>query len=128
MSKAGRQPRDRAKPAARRKVRGGRVPAPAPRHRGAAFPVVGVGASAGGLQAFKQLLERIPADSGMAFVLIQHLDPNHRSLLGQALSSSTKMPVADAADRTLVQPNCVYVIPENADISIREGRLLLATR
>src|SRR4030095_1986583 len=57
------------------------------------FPVVGIGASAGGLEAFKQLLDHLPIDTGMAFVLVQHLDPTHESILTELLSRSTRMPV-----------------------------------
>jgi chemotaxis methyl-accepting protein methylase/signal transduction histidine kinase/chemotaxis response regulator CheB len=94
----------------------------------AAFPIVGVGASAGGLEAFTQLLKHLPADTGMAFVLIQHLDPNHASFLRDALAKATTMAVSQAQDGTAVEPNHVYVIPPDADISIKRGRLTLASR
>ncbi|HUE69172.1 MAG TPA: chemotaxis protein CheB, partial [Candidatus Acidoferrum sp.] len=96
--------------------------------RAPAFPIVGVGASAGGLDAFTQLLKHLPADSGMAFVLIQHLDPTHASFLRDALAKATTMTVSQAEDGTAVQPNHVYVIPPDADISIRGGMLTLASR
>src|SRR6188768_6180 len=67
---------------------------------GGAFPIVGVGASAGGLEAFTQLLRHLPADSGMAFVLIQHLDPTHVSCLRDALAKATTMTVSQVADGT----------------------------
>jgi len=92
------------------------------------FPIVGVGASAGGLDAFTQLLKHLPADSGMAFVLIQHLDPTHTSFLRDALAKATTMVVSQAEDGTAVEPNNVYVIPPDADISIHHGRLTLALR
>jgi len=95
---------------------------------GAAFPIVGVGASAGGLDAFTQLLKHLPADTGMAFVLIQHLDPTHASFLRDALAKATTMPVSQAVEGTVVEPNHVYVIPPDADISISRGRLTLASR
>jgi two-component system, chemotaxis family, CheB/CheR fusion protein len=94
----------------------------------AAFPIVGVGASAGGLEAFTQLLEALPSDTGMAFVLIQHLDPTHTSLLAQALTKATKMPVRQAEEGQRVAPNCVYVIPPNAELGILHGRLTLLPR
>jgi chemotaxis methyl-accepting protein methylase/signal transduction histidine kinase/chemotaxis response regulator CheB len=94
----------------------------------AAFPVVGVGASAGGLDAFTQLLKHLPADTGMAFVLIQHLDPTHASFLRDALAKATTMTVSQAEDGTAVEPNHVYVIPPDADISLNRGRLTLASR
>src|SRR5438067_1132955 len=76
-------------------------------------PIVGIGASAGGLEAFKQLFEMVPTDTGMAFVLIQHLDPSHTSFLSTALAVTTKMPVAEVEDGTRAEPNHVYVIPPN---------------
>jgi len=90
-----------------------------------AFPVVGVGASAGGLDAFKRLLAAMPPDTGMAFVLIPHLDPRHESLMVELLSKHTTMPVAEAGDGTAVRPNHVYVIPPNADLVIEAGHLRL---
>src|SRR4051812_25734622 len=75
------------------------------------FPVVCVGASAGGLEAFTQLLSALPADTGMAYVLVSHLSPSHASHLAEILSRSTKMPVTEVKDEPRVQPNAVYVIP-----------------
>ena len=92
------------------------------------FPIVGIGASAGGLEAFTQLLGDLPSDTGMAFVLIQHLDPTHASFLTEALTKATKMPVAQAEDGQKVAPNHVYVIPPNADIGILHGLLTLLPR
>ena len=92
------------------------------------FPVVGIGASAGGLEAFTQLLSCLPADTGMAFVLIQHLDPQHDSLLTQALSRATTMPVVQISDGMEVECNHVYVIPPNADAAILHGALTLLPR
>jgi chemotaxis response regulator CheB len=74
-------------------------------------PVVGVGASAGGLEAFTQMLQALPVDTGMAFVLIQHLAPTRPSLLAEILSRATRMPVVEVHDEPRVQPNHVYVIP-----------------
>jgi two-component system CheB/CheR fusion protein len=93
-----------------------------------AFPIVGVGASAGGLEAFTQLLGLIPGDTGMAFVLIQHLDPTHKSFLGEALARATSMPVREAVDGDRLEPNHVYVIPPNGDLSIQKGTLSLLSR
>jgi two-component system CheB/CheR fusion protein len=95
---------------------------------GAAFPIVGVGASAGGLDAFTQLLKHLPTDTGMGFVLIQHLDPTHTSFLRDALAKATTMAVHQAEDGTAVEPDHVYVIPPDADMSIHGGRLTLASR
>ncbi|PKO87893.1 MAG: chemotaxis protein CheB [Betaproteobacteria bacterium HGW-Betaproteobacteria-10] len=89
------------------------------------FPVVGIGCSAGGLEALEAFLEHLPADCGMAVVIIQHLDPNHISTLPQILQRSTRLPVVEAADRVRLKANCIYVIPPNRDISIRHGVLYL---
>ena len=91
------------------------------------FPVVGLGASAGGLEAFRKLLDVLPHDSGMAFILIQHLDPTHESLMVELLSGHTAMKVQQAKDRTPIERDHVYVIPPRAYISIREGALHLST-
>lgn len=100
-----------------------------PRHRGrTGVPVVGIGASAGGLEAFTQLLGSIPGDTGMAFVLVQHLDPTHESLLSETLARATPMPVAQVGERTRVQANHVYVIPPNAELGILGGLLTLLPR
>ncbi|HEY8290684.1 MAG TPA: chemotaxis protein CheB, partial [Acetobacteraceae bacterium] len=88
--------------------------------------IVGIGASAGGLQAFKTFFAGMPADSGMAFVLVQHLDPQHRSMLVELLASATAMPVVEAADRMPVEPDHVYVIPPNATLRIAGGELLVS--
>src|SRR6476620_358105 len=109
-------------------VEDGGGPSPPSGPSSAAFPIVGVGASAGGLDAFTQLLKHLPADSGMAFVLIQHLDPTHASFLRDALAKATTMTVSQAEDGTAVAPNHVYVIPPDADIAIQGGRLTLASR
>src|SRR5216683_3006982 len=92
------------------------------------FPIVGIGASAGGLAAFIELLAAIPPGSGMAFVVVQHLDPTHVSMLGEALARATAMNVATAADGTVVEPNCVYVIPPNTAISLEGDSLRLLPR
>ncbi|MBD0303906.1 MAG: ATPase, partial [Tolypothrix sp. T3-bin4] len=92
------------------------------------FPIVGIGASAGGLEAFTELLKHLPTDTGMAFVLIQHLDPNHKSLLSQILSRSTQMPVTQVVGNTTVEPNHIYVIPPNKQMTISQGVLKLMPR
>jgi len=92
------------------------------------FPVVGIGASAGGLEAFSQLLSNLPRDTGMAFVLIQHLDPNQKSLLREILSRTTLMPVVEVLDGMAVEPNCVYVIVPNTKMVIQQGVLKLTPR
>ncbi len=90
------------------------------------FPTVGLGASAGGLEAFEQFFRHIPADTGMAFVLISHLDPSHASILTEILQRTTPMPVVEAQDQMQVMPNCVYVIPPNRDMTIFHGALQLS--
>ncbi len=91
------------------------------------FPVVGIGASAGGLEALEQFLRKVPLGSGMAFVIVQHLDPTHKGILPELLQRATKMKVIQVRDCTKVQPNCVYVIPPNKDMSILHGVLHLLT-
>lgn len=103
-------------------------PAAPQRRRAAAFPIVGVGASSGGLDAFSQLLAALPADTGMAFVLVQRLDRTHPSLLASALSSTTSMPVVEAADGERLEPNRVYVTPPDADVRVVDDTLALAPR
>src|SRR5260370_40904385 len=92
------------------------------------FLIVGIGASAGGLAAFMELLSAIPPNSGMAFVIVQHLDPPHTSMLGDALARATSMKVTPATHRIEVQPDHVYVIPPNADIALEGNSLLLSAR
>ena len=91
------------------------------------FPIVGIGASAGGLAAFEEFFARMPAttESGMAFVLIQHLDPSHESLLTELVARYAKMATYEVVDGLAVEPNCVYVIPPNKDMALVDGRLLL---
>ncbi|MEG3849589.1 chemotaxis protein CheB [Microcoleus sp. herbarium19] len=92
------------------------------------FPVVGIGASAGGLEAFMQLLSHLPIDTGMAFVIIQHMLPAQESLLSVILSRSTQMQVHEVTDGMRVAPNQVYVIPPNASMTIARGILNLKPR
>jgi two-component system CheB/CheR fusion protein len=90
--------------------------------------MVGIGASAGGLEPLRRLLAHIPLDTGFAFVLVQHLDPTHRSGLSEILGRATKMPVADVQDGALVEPNHVYVIPPNARLTVQKHALKLGPR
>ena len=90
------------------------------------FPIVGIGASAGGLEAFEHFFRSVPASPGMAFVLVPHLDPGHASILTEILQRSTAMPVAEAQDQMKVAPNRVYVIPPNRDMAIFHGTLQLS--
>jgi two-component system CheB/CheR fusion protein len=89
------------------------------------FPIVGIGASAGGLEALEQFFGNTPKDSGMAFVVIQHLDPNHVGIMPELLQRITPMKVYQATDQLKVKPNCVYVIPPNKSLSILNGGLNL---
>ena len=89
------------------------------------FPIVGIGASAGGLEALELFLQNVPVGSGMAFVIVQHLDPTHKGMLAELLQRATPMKVTQIKDRTPVQPDCVYVIPPNKDMSILHGVLHL---
>jgi two-component system, chemotaxis family, CheB/CheR fusion protein len=92
------------------------------------FAVVAVGASAGGLEAFSDLLRHLPADTGMAFVFIQHLAPGHESMLAQLLSRETAMPVNQVEDGAALSPNQVYVIPPNAAMTVSGLALALKPR
>ncbi len=92
------------------------------------FPVVAMGASAGGLEAFTRLLQHLPADTGMAFVLIQHLSRQHASQLASLLSRATSMPVVEVEQGAAVEPNHVYVIPPNQLMTISRGLLELTPR
>src|SRR5512144_1947205 len=92
------------------------------------FPIVGVGASAGGMEAFAELLRNVPAGAGVAFVLIQHLDPTHPSYLREAIARATSLPVLEISDGMPVEPDHVYVIPSDADAGILQGRLTLFPR
>jgi two-component system CheB/CheR fusion protein len=104
-------------------------PAAEERVEGSSLPlVVGVGASAGGLEAFTELLSHLPDDTGMAFVLIQHLDPRHESHLTELLFKASKMPVAEVKGDTRAEANHVYVIPPGSNLSISSGVLQTAPR
>ena len=92
------------------------------------FAIVGIGASAGGLDAMTQLLQSLPADTGMAFVLVQHLDPTHESLLATILARSSSMPVTEVRDEAAVEPNRVYVIAPDRNMTVTGGRLKLYPR
>jgi two-component system, chemotaxis family, CheB/CheR fusion protein len=92
------------------------------------FPVVGIGASAGGLEAFTELLKNLPLDTGMGFVLVQHLDPQHESALAGLLTRATSMPVREVTNNLRVEANHVYVIPPNTNLAIAQGVLKLQAR
>ncbi len=89
------------------------------------FPIAGIGASAGGLEALDLFLTHVPKNCGIAFVIVQHLDPKHKGIMPELLQRSTKMKVFQVQDRMKVEPDCVYVIPPNKDMSILHGALHL---
>ncbi len=92
----------------------------------ASCPVIGLGASAGGLEAFQTFLTNVQEDSGYAYVLVQHLDPNHESMLAELLGRRTPMPVRQVADGMAIEPNNVYLIPPNHGLTIEKARLRLS--
>ncbi|MGA8866691.1 MAG: chemotaxis protein CheB, partial [Candidatus Sulfotelmatobacter sp.] len=92
------------------------------------FPIVGIGASAGGLEAFSELLHNLPEKTGLAFVLVQHLDPKHESGLPEILARTTRLPVTEVTQGCVTQPDHVYVIPPNTDMFIKDGVLQLGPR
>src|ERR1700674_1885283 len=87
------------------------------------FPVVGVGASAGGLDAFKQLTKAIPLNSGMAYIFIQHLAPQYESILSDILQKFTRIPVLEIIDNMKVLPDHIYIIPSNKILTVNDGVL-----
>jgi len=95
------------------------------RTEGGRFPIVGIGASAGGLEALEQFVGRVPAISGMAFVIVQHLDPTSKGIMPELLQRVTTLPVRQVTDLLRIQPDCVYVIPPNKDMCILHGVLHL---
>ena len=103
------------------------VDAPEPATRSEKFSIVGIGASAGGLAAFEAFFSGMPADTkpGMAFVLVQHLAPDHTSLLTELIRRYTRMTVFEVTDGMVVQPDCVYIIPPNRDMALINGTLQL---
>lgn len=100
-----------------------KTPVPRPATR-----IVGIGASAGGLEAFTELLRSLPLDIGVAYVLVQHLDPSHRSLLSELLAKTTALRVREIIDNTPVEANQIYVIPPNCDLGLSRGILKLSPR
>jgi len=93
----------------------------------ASFPIVGIGASAGGLAAFEAFFSGMPTDKdpGMAFVLVQHLAPDHKSILAEIIQRYTRMQVFEVEDGMVVQPNCAYIIPPNRNMAFQHGTLQL---
>ena len=106
---------------------GGRpLPADAVPDEPGRFPVVGIGASAGGLDACRKLLDALPAGNGMAFILVQHLDPTHESMMVDLLANHTSMTVRQAVDGMLIEREHLYVIPPGAYLSVEKGALHLS--
>lgn len=96
------------------------------KHPRAPFPIIGVGASAGGLEACSKLLDAWPADSGMAIILVQHLDPSHPSLLAELLAKHSPMPVVEASNGAVIASNHIYVIPPGVSLSVSSGTLQIS--
>ena len=94
---------------------------PSPQKTHTPFPIVGIGASAGGLEALQQLLGAMPVDTGMGFVVVQHLAPDHASSLAEILARATKMPVCEVSEEPVVEPDHVYVIPPGRDMIVAGG-------
>ena len=102
-------------------------PGPEP-SRTDSFPIAGIGASAGGLEAFKELLANLRVDAGMAYVLVPHLDPGHQSVLTEILSRFTKIPVAEVMDGMPAERDHIYVLPPNKTMGITGGKFFLVAR
>ena len=121
--------RKTSKPAVKSKTKPARATVAKPKAAAkvdVAIPVVGLGASAGGLQAYSAFLDAAPSDTGAALVLVHHVDPDHKSLMADLLANHTAMPVVLAVDQTPVQANHVYVIPPNSYLEIKNGVLHLS--
>jgi two-component system, chemotaxis family, CheB/CheR fusion protein len=122
MAKARKGPTERRT----RKARGDADSASPPPPASGTPLIVGIGASAGGLSAFKSFFAKMPADSGMAFVLVQHLDPHHKSMLVELLRPHTSMGVVEAQDRATLAANQIHVIPPNATLTLEGDTLRVA--
>jgi two-component system CheB/CheR fusion protein len=125
MKKKSAQPAKKSKPTVKKAIAktmtpGAKVPKP--------FPIVGIGASAGGLEASKELLKNLRPDLGMAYVFVHHLSPNYDSRLAEILQRETAMPVSVVMNRMPVRPDEVYVIPPDTFMSIEDGHLKLTPR
>ena len=97
-------------------------------HDGAHFPIVGIGASAGGLEAFTELLQNLPSEPGLALLFVLHLEPRHKSQLPEIISKMTEMPVHEVKEGMTVQLNNVYLIPPNTNMALTDGHLSLSPR
>lgn len=92
------------------------------------FPIVAIGASAGGLEAMMELLKHLPSDTGMAFIYVQHLSPDHKSLLTEILSNKTRMKVQEIDDMDKIKPDNIFIIPYNKGIEVTDGHIKLIPR
>src|SRR5215208_7091728 len=92
------------------------------------FPIVAIGASAGGLEAFSELLKNLPEKTGMSYVYIQHLSPDHESKLDEILTRFTRMPVEEARENMRIRPDHLYIIPPNREMTLADGTLKLTLR
>ena len=128
MTKTKRRPAKRRSGNGRQRRSAPAVASPSPGAPSGPLTIVGVGASAGGLEAFTELLESLPAAPGMALVLVQHLAPRHNSALPVLLAAHSAMPVVQVADGMRIQPNHVYVIPPNVQMELIDGTLALSPR
>lgn len=97
-----------------------------PARNGPDVPVVGIGASAGGLGALETLLPLLTPDAGIAYVVVQHLDPDHESVLASLLARVARIPVVEIKDQTTIEPDCVYIIPPNVSLTVGDGHLQLS--
>src|SRR5262249_50356429 len=121
---------------AEKKLRGEKTSPPAPESSGrqekgppsvgGVVPIVGIGASAGGLDAFEKFFSRVPVDSGFAFVVIQHLAPHHASILRDLIAQNTRMPVQEAQNGVVPEANHVYVITPGKKLEIERGVFVLS--
>jgi chemotaxis response regulator CheB len=93
---------------------------------GGEFLIVGIGASAGGVQALKEFFEHLPKKTGMAYVVILHLSPDHDSRLAEVLQSSTEMPVKQVTEKIKVEPDHVYVVPPNQHLAMQDGAIIVS--
>jgi two-component system, chemotaxis family, CheB/CheR fusion protein len=118
----GRKKKPARKPARKRtETSGVQAETPAPRETPFVFPIVGIGTSAGGLAVLQRFFGALPREPGLAFVVVQHLDPTHKSETAQLLEKRTQLPVVEVTDRQRVEVNRVYVIPPDRDLAIRDG-------
>src|SRR5262245_61734174 len=90
------------------------------------FLIVGLGASAGGIQALKEFFEHVPTDSGIAYVVILHLSPDHDSRLAEVLQTISKIPITQVTEKVLVVPDHVYVVPPNQHLEMRDGFIIVS--